>query len=88
MKRDFFVIWGEESPRRHREPLASPRYKQRAEPNLEVLKESPCLRCELFVRDAPCPYVPRCSKIDEFQRIAAVHCTLYKPYDVFSIAKI
>ncbi|RLC11078.1 MAG: hypothetical protein DRH43_04965 [Deltaproteobacteria bacterium] len=63
------------------------RKRKRPEPDLDILKESPCLHCELFVPDTPCPYVKECSKIDRFQRLAAVHCTLYKPHDVFSIGK-
>jgi hypothetical protein len=85
MKRDFFVIWGRTSRIRNRKVLR-PAKGQRAEPNLESLKESPCLRCELFVRDTMCPYVKGCGKIDAFQQLAAVHCTLYKPQDLFSIA--
>ena len=85
MKRNLFFIWGRASRIRNRKVLR-PANRRRAEPNLESLKESPCLRCELFVRDTECPYVKGCSKIDEFQQLAAVHCTLYKPQDVFSVA--
>ncbi len=85
MKRDFFVIWSRTSRIRNRKILRSAK-GQRVEPNLESLKESPCLRCGLFVRDTVCPYVKGCGKIDAFQQLAAVHRTLYKPQDLFSIA--
>jgi hypothetical protein len=85
MKRNLFVIWGRASRIRNRKVLR-PAKRQRPELNLDSLKESPCLRCGLFVRDTVCPYVKGCSKIDEFQQLAAVHCTLYKPRDVFSVA--
>jgi len=87
MRRNFFVISGNESRKIGRKVLG-PADRRRVEPNLEVLKESPCLSCDLFVSDSRCPYVRRCSKIDEFQSVAAVHCTLFKPHDVFSMAKI
>jgi len=85
MKRDFFLIWGRASRPRNRKGVR-PANRRQAELNLDGLKQSPCLRCELFVRDRVCPYVKQCSKIDEFQHLAAVHCTLYKPQDEFSIA--
>jgi len=85
MKRDFFLIWGRASRIRNRR-VVRPADRRQAELNLDSLKQSPCLRCELFVKDTVCPYVKGCSKIDEFQQLAAVHCTLYKPQDVFSIA--
>ena len=87
MKRDFFIILGGEGQKRRQRAL-KPANSRRPEPNLEILKESPCLRCKLFVKKASCPYVKGCSKIDEFQRIASTHCTLCKPYDMLSIAKI
>jgi hypothetical protein len=55
------------------------------DPNTEILKESPCLQCELFSSGVACPYVKDCGKIDEFQRVAAVHCTLYKSLDIRSM---
>ena len=57
-------------------------------PDLDILKKSPCLQCQLYVENTMCLYVQRCSKIDAFQRLAAVHCTLYKDHDVFSILKV
>jgi len=87
MKRKLFIISGGQSGKRDKN-VSKPRNKQRAEPNLQILKESPCLRCDLYIEDTRCSYVPGCSKIDEFQRVASVHCTLYKPHDVSSIAKI
>ena len=87
MRRSFFVISGEESRKKNRKVL-EPADRTRVELNLEVLRESPCLRCDLFVSDSRCRYVRRCSKIDEFQRVAAVHCTLFKPHDTFTMAKI
>lgn len=85
MKQDFFLIWGRASRIRNRK-VVRPANRRQAEVSLDSLKQSPCLRCELFVRDTVCPYVKGCSKIDEFQHLASVHCTLYKPQDVFSIA--
>jgi predicted GNAT family N-acyltransferase len=85
MKRDFFLIWGRASRVRNRK-VVRPANGRQAELDLDSLKQSPCLRCELFVRDAVCPYVKECSKIDQFQHLAAVHCTLYKPQNVFPIA--
>jgi hypothetical protein len=85
MKRNLFVIWGRTSRIRNPKVLR-PAKRHRAEPNLDCLKESPCLRCELFVRNTVCPYVKGCGKIDEFQRVAAVHCTLYKSQDIYSVA--
>ena len=87
MKNRLFVI----SSARSREgcrKIIKPVKRNRAEPNLDVLKKSPCLECELYVADTACPYVKGCGKIDEFQQVAAVHCTLFKDHDVFSILKI
>lgn len=83
----FFVILGTQSKaggRKSVRPVRSPIN----DPNIGLLKQSPCLQCELYVEKTLCPYVNACSKIDEFQRVAAVHCTLYKDHDVFSILKI
>ena len=83
----FFVIsgtQGKEGGRKSVKPVRS----LTNEPNLGLLKQSPCLKCELYIKKTLCPYVNACSKIDEFQRVAAVHCTLYKDHDVFSILKI
>lgn len=87
VSRNFFVILGGQS-RLPNQKVVKLAKEQRVEPNLDILKESPCLRCGLFVSRTVCSYVKGCGKIDEFQRLAAVHCTLYKPHDVFPIAKI
>ena len=87
MKNRFFVIFGAQDKEMGRKSVGPVR-RSRDEPNLGVLNRSPCLRCELYVENTICPYVKGCSKIDEFQRVAAVHCTLYKDQDVFSILKI
>jgi hypothetical protein len=87
MKNEFFVIFGGQAKERGRKSIRPVRLN-RAEPNLDILKKSPCLRCELYVENTICPYVKGCSKIDEFRRVAAVHCTLYKDQEVFSILKI
>ena len=87
MRNRFFVISAAQSKASSRKSI-KPVRRNRAEPNLDVLKKSPCLKCELYVADTACPYVKGCSKIDEFQQVAAVHCTLYKDHDVFSILKI
>ncbi len=83
--RKFFVILGKQSQERNIK-VAVPPNRHWAEPNLDILKKSPCLGCELFIIDTACPYVRGCSKIDEFQRLAAVHCTLCKPQDIRSVA--
>jgi hypothetical protein len=83
--RKFFVILGGQSQER-KIKVARPAKRQRAGPNLDILKKSPCLGCELFIRDTACPYVRGCSKIDEFQRLAAAHCTLCKSEDMLSVA--
>lgn len=85
MKDKLFVIWGRRSPERDPKVVGST-MKQRAEPNLDILKNSPCLHCGLFTSGVVCPYVKGCSKIDEFQRVAAVHCSLSKYQDVCSVA--
>jgi len=87
MRRDFFLIVGREG-RKKRRNIATPVTRQEVEPNLDLLKESPCLSCELFVEDKSCPHWKGCSKIDEFQRVAASHRTLCKSQDILSIAKI
>jgi hypothetical protein len=84
MRRDFFVILGEEGHKATPKAFTSPN-RHKGEPNLEILKESPCVRCELFAEESSCPYVKGCSKINEFQRLAAVHCTLCKPQDIRSM---
>ena len=87
MRNRFFVISAARSKESSLKSI-KPVKRNRAEPNLDVLKKSPCLECELYVKDTVCPYVKGCSKIDEFQQVAAVHCTLFKDHDVFSILKI
>ena len=83
----LFVIFGTQN--RKRGQLNSRPVKGRnSEPNVDVLKRSPCLDCELYLQEAMCPHVSRCSKIDEFQTVAAAHCTLFKDQDVFSTLKI
>ena len=87
MRNKLFVIFGTQGKERGRKSVRPVR-RNRDEPNLDILKQSPCRQCELYVINTICPYVKGCSKIDEFQRVAAVHCTLYKDQDVFSILKI
>ena len=84
MRDNLFLIWGGRSEKRGTN-VAQPSVEQRPELNLEILKKSPCLHCELFARGAACSYVKKCSKIDEFQRMAAAHCTLHKSYDIRSM---
>jgi hypothetical protein len=83
----FFVIFGTQSKAGDRKSVRPVR-SRRDEPDLGILRQSPCLQCELYLEKTLCPFVKACSKIDEFQRVAAVHCTLYKDRDVFSILKI
>ena len=87
MRNKLFVIVGARDKARRRKPVRRVR-PNRHEPNLDILKESPCLGCQLYVENTACLYVNACSKIGEFQRVAAVHRTLYKDHDVFSILKI
>jgi len=87
MRRDFFLIVGHEG-RKKRRKRAKPATRQEVELNLDLLQESPCLRCELFVEDKSCPHRKGCGKLDEFQRVAASHRTLSKFQDIWSIAKI
>ena len=87
MRNKLFVIFGTQGKERGRKSVRPVR-RNRDEPNLDVLKQSPCRQCGLYVENTICPYVNGCSKIDEFQRVAAVHCTLYKDQDMFSILKI
>ena len=87
MKNKFLVIFGAQGKETGRKSVRPVR-GSRDEPNLDILDRSPCLRCELYVENTICQYVKECRKIDEFQRVAAVHCTLYKDQDVFSILKI
>jgi hypothetical protein len=87
MRNNLFVIFGTPGEERGRKSVRPVR-RNRDEPNLDVLKESPCRQCGVYVENTICAYVKGCSKIDEFQRVAAVHCTLYKDQNVFSILKI
>ena len=87
MNNQLFVIQGGRGKKRG-EKSARPVRRNADEPDLDVLRKSPCLYCQLYIENTACPYVDACSKIDEFQRVAAVHCTLYKDHDVFSILKI
>jgi hypothetical protein len=87
MRSKFFVIRGaldKGGRRRSQEPVRPNRERH----NLAILQRSPCLGCQLYVEAAKCVHVEACSRIDEFQRVAAVHCTLFKDHDVFSILKI
>jgi len=87
MRNKFFVIFGTQGKEMGRKNVRPVR-RNREQPNLDILKQSPCRQCERYVENTICSYVNGCSKIDEFQRVAAVHCTLYKDQDVFSILKI
>ena len=87
MKRDFFLIVGQAGQKR-KPKAAKSMARQDVELDLEILKESPCLHCELFVADQSCPHRKVCRKIDEFQRVAASNRTLCKSQDIWSIAKI
>ena len=83
----LFIIYGKkDGTRRSRASRAGRRLKN--EPNLDVLKRSPCLDCDLYSENAVCPHVSQCGKIDEFQRVATVHCTLFKDQDIHSILKL
>ncbi|MBW1741549.1 MAG: hypothetical protein JRJ42_10530 [Deltaproteobacteria bacterium] len=89
MRNRLYIISGAKGTERDQKSLKPVRLRRHGdEPNLDILKESPCLRCELFVQSKVCPHVVGCSKIDQFQQVAAGHCTLYKDHDVFSILKI
>jgi hypothetical protein len=88
MRNKLFVIFGARADEERGQDAAGLLRRNNADPNLEILKESPCLQCQLYAENTMCLYVQRCSKIDEFQRVAAVHCTLYKDHDVFSILKV
>ena len=85
MRDRFFVIWGGQNSRRNSTVLG-PSVAPGEELDTEILKESPCLHCELFTSGSMCPYFHGCSKIDAFQRVASAHCTLYKPQDIRSLA--
>lgn len=87
MRNKLFVIVGGQGTERGRKSVRPVR-RTKDEPNLDILKESPCIRCDLYIESTICPYVRGCGRIDEFQEVAAVHCTLYKDHDVFSILKI
>ncbi|NVM23548.1 MAG: hypothetical protein HWN68_17420 [Desulfobacterales bacterium] len=87
MRDKLLVILG----RQRRQPglkVVKPAKRKHAEPDLDILNKSPCLQCGLFVENTACPYVKRCGKIDEFQRLAAACRTLCKPYDVYSLPNI
>ena len=87
MTNKFLVILGTQGKKTGRKSV-KPVRRSKDEPNLDILNKSPCLQCELYAKNTICSYVKGCSKIDEFQRVAAVHCTLYKDQDIFSILKI
>jgi hypothetical protein len=87
MRNKLFIILGTRDKARRRKSVRRVRPNTH-EPNLDILKRSPCLACQLYIEDTMCDHVDVCSKIDEFKRVAAVHCTLYKDHDVFSILKI
>ena len=87
MENKLFVIFGTKRKETSRK-ISRPLRRNRNEPNLDILNESPCLRCQLYIENTACMYVKACSKIEEFQGVAAVHRTLYKDHDVFSILKI
>jgi hypothetical protein len=84
MRNKLFIIFGAQHRGRCHEDV-KPRSPVRDEPDLDILKRSPCLDCELYMDGAGCPHVAECSKIDRFQRVAAAHCTLYKDCDVFTV---
>ncbi len=84
MKNNLFVIFGGQADNRARRSVM-PIGRSGVVPNIDLLNESPCLQCDLYIKNAICPYVKACSKIDEFQRVAAVHCTLYKDRDIFTV---
>ena len=87
MRNKLFVIFGGQAERKSRGTGVAVGRAGNG-PDLDILKKSPCLQCQLYVENTMCLYVQRCSKIDAFQRVAAVHCTLYKDQDVFSILKV
>ena len=84
MKDRLYVIEGGLSDRGL--PTVSPSRKTKsAEPDLDVLKRSPCLRCELFARGRVCPQVDECGKIEAYQRVASAYRSLYRPTDFRSM---
>jgi hypothetical protein len=87
MENKLFVIFGTKRKETGRK-IVRPVRQNRDEPNLDILNESPCLECQLYIENTACMYVKACSKIEEFQGVAAVHRTLYKDQCVFSILKI
>jgi hypothetical protein len=87
MRNKLFVIFGGQAERKSRGARGA-MGRTGNSPDLDILKKSPCLQCQLYVENTMCVYVQRCSRIDAFQRVAAVHCTLYKDHDVFSILKV
>ena len=87
MRNKLFVILGGQAEKKSLE-IAGTIGRAGSDPDLEILKKSPCLQCQLYVENTMCLYVQKCSKIDAFQRVAAVHCTLYKDRDVFSVLKV
>ena len=84
MRDRFFLIWGGQSQGRNSKVIKPP-VGRGSEPDTDLLKKSPCLQCELFARGTVCPYVQECSKIAEYQRVAAAHCTLFKSQDIRSM---
>ncbi|MBW2265487.1 MAG: hypothetical protein JRD47_03280 [Deltaproteobacteria bacterium] len=84
MNNKLFVIWGGLSEDRPTITIRTPGNQQH-EPDLSILNKSPCLCCDLFARGKICPYAGECSKLDEFQQMAAAHRTLYKPLDIRSM---
>lgn len=87
MRNKLFVIFGGQAEgKSQRAGLAMGQMGDSRD--LDILKKSPCLECQLYVENTMCLYVQRCSKIDAFQRVAAAHCTLYKDHDMFSILKV
>lgn len=84
MRDRFFLIWGGRGQDRNVKGGRSP-LTQRSDPDTGILKRSPCLHCDLFIRGAVCPHVQECSKIDAYQRVASAHCTLFKSQDIRSM---
>jgi hypothetical protein len=81
----LFVILGGQNRKKKKDP-SRPLFLSNGEcPDTEKLNKSPCLSCDLFERGLICPYVDECSRIDEFQKIAATHCTLAKYRDFRSM---
>jgi len=83
MKDKLYVIKGGLSYRGQAE--STPRTTREQEPDFDVLKQSPCLHCELFTRDRACPVVDECGKIEAYQRTAAAYRSLYRSVDIRSM---